>query len=178
MPPRVMTRSAGRPAFASRGGGTGGRVGREGRRVEIKALERKIAKKGKFSTDISRGLADDVAGEFFHGIAQKIAQKKVWNQVKIYDGLPNVSSSLNAITDHIIPMSKKKNARSVIAKLVFTASTYFIWQERNNRLFKSQEVSLSRLLTAFISFCPSKIITVQVQEDVEMMAFTHSLEVT
>ncbi|GJU75550.1 putative reverse transcriptase domain-containing protein [Tanacetum coccineum] len=33
MPPRVMTRSAGRPAAAPRGGGTGGRVGREGRRV-------------------------------------------------------------------------------------------------------------------------------------------------
>ncbi|GJY54344.1 putative reverse transcriptase domain-containing protein [Tanacetum coccineum] len=33
MPPRVMTRSAGRPAAASRGGGTGKRVGSEGRRV-------------------------------------------------------------------------------------------------------------------------------------------------
>ncbi|GKB57928.1 hypothetical protein Tco_0914114 [Tanacetum coccineum] len=33
MPTRVMTRTAGRPAAAPRGGGTGGRVGREGRRV-------------------------------------------------------------------------------------------------------------------------------------------------
>ncbi|GJW31376.1 putative reverse transcriptase domain-containing protein [Tanacetum coccineum] len=33
MSPRVMTRSAGRPAAASRGGGTGRRVGSEGRRV-------------------------------------------------------------------------------------------------------------------------------------------------
>ncbi|GJZ36625.1 putative reverse transcriptase domain-containing protein [Tanacetum coccineum] len=33
MPPRVMTRSAGRPAATPRGGGTGGRVGRGGRRV-------------------------------------------------------------------------------------------------------------------------------------------------
>ncbi|GJZ71850.1 hypothetical protein Tco_0635701 [Tanacetum coccineum] len=32
MPPRVMTRSAGWPAAVPRGGGTGGRVGREGRR--------------------------------------------------------------------------------------------------------------------------------------------------
>ncbi|GJZ05303.1 hypothetical protein Tco_0538578 [Tanacetum coccineum] len=42
----------------------------------------------------------------------------VWSHVKIYAGLPMVSVSLSAITDHIIPMSKKKNARSVIAKLV------------------------------------------------------------
>ncbi|GJW86581.1 putative reverse transcriptase domain-containing protein [Tanacetum coccineum] len=33
MSPRVMTRSVGRPAAAPRGGGTGGRVGRGGRRV-------------------------------------------------------------------------------------------------------------------------------------------------
>nr|GEX61127.1 putative reverse transcriptase domain-containing protein [Tanacetum cinerariifolium]GEZ24146.1 putative reverse transcriptase domain-containing protein [Tanacetum cinerariifolium] len=33
MPSRVMTRSAGRPAATPRGGGTGGRVGREGKRV-------------------------------------------------------------------------------------------------------------------------------------------------
>ncbi|GJR00269.1 putative reverse transcriptase domain-containing protein [Tanacetum coccineum] len=33
MPPRVMTRSAGWPAAAPQGGGTGGRVGRGGRRV-------------------------------------------------------------------------------------------------------------------------------------------------
>ncbi|GKE41588.1 hypothetical protein Tco_1468872 [Tanacetum coccineum] len=31
MPPRVMTRSAGRPVAESRGGGTGVRVGRGGR---------------------------------------------------------------------------------------------------------------------------------------------------
>ncbi|GKG03856.1 hypothetical protein Tco_0314243, partial [Tanacetum coccineum] len=65
----------------------------------------------------------------------------VWSHVKIYAGLPTVSVSLSCITDHIIPMSKKKNARSVIAKLVFAAASYFIWQERNNRLFKNQKRS-------------------------------------
>ncbi|GKA14059.1 hypothetical protein Tco_0693705 [Tanacetum coccineum] len=33
MPPRMMTQSAGRPAAASRGGGTGGRAGRGGGRT-------------------------------------------------------------------------------------------------------------------------------------------------
>ncbi|GKC89764.1 hypothetical protein Tco_1150413 [Tanacetum coccineum] len=48
---------------------------------------------------------------------------EVWIQVKIYAGLPYVSASLNAITDHIIPMSKKKNARSVTAKLALRGPT-------------------------------------------------------
>ncbi|GKE54861.1 hypothetical protein Tco_1490017, partial [Tanacetum coccineum] len=46
MPPRVMTRSAGRPASAPRGGGTGGRVGREGRRVR-EPWRRKIEPTGE-----------------------------------------------------------------------------------------------------------------------------------
>ncbi|GJU63564.1 reverse transcriptase domain-containing protein [Tanacetum coccineum] len=65
----------------------------------------------------------------------------VWNHVKVFAGLPMLATSLNAIIDHIIPMSKKKNARSVIAKLLCAASSYFIWQEQNNRLFKSQKRS-------------------------------------
>ncbi|GJX51866.1 hypothetical protein Tco_0278711 [Tanacetum coccineum] len=40
-----------------------------------------------------------------------VTQPEVWSHVKIYAGLPMVSVSLSAITDHIIPMSKKKNAR-------------------------------------------------------------------
>ncbi|GJV66621.1 iron-sulfur assembly protein IscA-like protein 1, mitochondrial [Tanacetum coccineum] len=97
----------------------------------------------------------------------------VWNQVKIYAGLPNVSSSLNAITDHIIPMSKKKNARSVIAKLVFAASTYFIWQERNNRLFKSQKRSHSQIIECIISTVRLKLLTCKFKRTKNMMSFTH-----
>ncbi|GKD70893.1 hypothetical protein Tco_1324983 [Tanacetum coccineum] len=37
MPPRMMTRSAGRPAAASRGGGTGGRAGRGGGRTRSRS---------------------------------------------------------------------------------------------------------------------------------------------
>ncbi|GKD88720.1 hypothetical protein Tco_1364227 [Tanacetum coccineum] len=48
------------------------------------------------------------------------------NHIKIYAGTPRVAASLNAIIDHIIPMSKKKTTRSMIAKLVFAASTYII----------------------------------------------------
>ncbi|GKC00440.1 hypothetical protein Tco_0986576 [Tanacetum coccineum] len=46
MPPRVMTQSVGRPAAAPRGGETGGRVGREGRRVR-EPRRRKIEPTGE-----------------------------------------------------------------------------------------------------------------------------------
>ncbi|GJZ86852.1 putative reverse transcriptase domain, reverse transcriptase zinc-binding domain protein [Tanacetum coccineum] len=55
----------------------------------------------------------------------------VWNYMKVFAGLLKVSSSLDSIVDYIIPISKRRSARGIIAKLVFAASTYFIWQERN-----------------------------------------------
>ncbi|GJR35283.1 hypothetical protein Tco_1210967 [Tanacetum coccineum] len=71
--------------------------------------------------------------------------EQVWNHMKIYAGTPKMAASLNAIIDHIIPMSKKKTIRSVIVKLVFAASTYFIWQERNYWLFKNQKRSPNQI---------------------------------
>ncbi|GJS38908.1 copia protein [Tanacetum coccineum] len=53
-----------------------------------------------------------------------LRQWDVWNHMKIYAGTPRVAASLNVIIDHIIPMSKKKTTRSVIAKLVFAASSF------------------------------------------------------
>ncbi|GJY15198.1 hypothetical protein Tco_0385620 [Tanacetum coccineum] len=52
--------------------------------------------------------------------------------------MPRVSSSLDDIVDVIIALPKKRSVRGIITRLVFAASTYFIWQERNSRLFKSQ----------------------------------------
>nr|GEZ69781.1 hypothetical protein [Tanacetum cinerariifolium] len=46
MPSRVMTRSAGRPAATPRGGGTGGRIGREGKRVR-EPRRRKVKPNGE-----------------------------------------------------------------------------------------------------------------------------------
>ncbi|GJV06019.1 hypothetical protein Tco_1343675 [Tanacetum coccineum] len=48
---------------------------------------------------------------------------------KTYAGIPNARANLDSIISLLIPLSKKRSARSVIAKLVFAASSYFIWQE-------------------------------------------------
>nr|GEX49131.1 reverse transcriptase domain, reverse transcriptase zinc-binding domain protein [Tanacetum cinerariifolium] len=47
-------------------------------------------------------------------------------------GMPNIPSDLNSIVDFLIPLAKMQLARSVIAKLVFAASCYFICQMHNN----------------------------------------------
>ncbi|GJZ64904.1 hypothetical protein Tco_0621600 [Tanacetum coccineum] len=47
--------------------------------------------------------------------------------------MPNVLVSLSLIVDFLTPLASKRTAISVTVKLVFAASCYFIWQERNNR---------------------------------------------
>ncbi|GJZ03194.1 hypothetical protein Tco_0521155 [Tanacetum coccineum] len=64
---------------------------------------------------------------------------KVWNHMKLYASVSQISSSLSSIVDYLIPISKRRSARGIIAKLVFVASTYYIWKERNSRLFKNQK---------------------------------------
>nr|GFD37396.1 hypothetical protein [Tanacetum cinerariifolium] len=59
--------------------------------------------------------------------------------MKVYAGIPHVSSSVDLIVDVLMPISKRRSARGIIAKLVFVASTYFIWQEMSGRLFKNQK---------------------------------------
>ncbi|GJV05004.1 hypothetical protein Tco_1338573 [Tanacetum coccineum] len=51
--------------------------------------------------------------------------------------LPNSSHVFSQILLEVSPFAKRKSSRSVIAKLVLAASAYFLWQERNWRLFKN-----------------------------------------
>nr|GEV14518.1 hypothetical protein [Tanacetum cinerariifolium] len=63
----------------------------------------------------------------------------VWRNMKLLAGLPNSSDVFNQILMKVITFSKKKSPKSVIAKLVLAASAYFLWQERNWRLFKKNK---------------------------------------
>ncbi|GJV94173.1 hypothetical protein Tco_1541986 [Tanacetum coccineum] len=83
----------------------------------------------------------------------------VWDHLKTYAGLPNSSASLDSIVDMLIPISKKKSARSVIAKLVFAASSYFIWQERNSRLFKNKRRCKDQLIEVIMTMVRLKLLT-------------------
>nr|GEY27449.1 hypothetical protein [Tanacetum cinerariifolium]GEY36830.1 hypothetical protein [Tanacetum cinerariifolium] len=59
----------------------------------------------------------------------------------------------------LVPISKKCSARSVIAKLVFAACSYFIWQERNYRLFKKWERSKEQFLELIMSIVRLKLLS-------------------
>ncbi|XP_022040211.1 uncharacterized protein LOC110942755 [Helianthus annuus] len=63
---------------------------------------------------------------------------QVWYGVRGKAGMSNVDPKISAIVEWLLLRSKSKSAGCLISKLVVAASTYVIWQERNDRLFKNQ----------------------------------------
>nr|XP_043629972.1 uncharacterized protein LOC122601272 [Erigeron canadensis] len=60
---------------------------------------------------------------------------QVWDAVKSDANMPSTSGSWNNITAWLIALAKSRSIIHVISRLVVAATAYFIWQERNNRMF-------------------------------------------
>ncbi|GKE33759.1 putative reverse transcriptase domain, reverse transcriptase zinc-binding domain protein [Tanacetum coccineum] len=60
----------------------------------------------------------------------------VWLYVRHLADMDNIQPIFHNIVAHLQPMAKKRTTQSIIGKLIFAATSYFIWNERNNRLFK------------------------------------------
>ncbi|GJW03133.1 homeodomain-like protein [Tanacetum coccineum] len=57
----------------------------------------------------------------------------------------NLLRFLQDIILYLLPMGNKMTAKSVFGKLILEASVYFIWMERNNRIFKNTRRSLEEI---------------------------------
>nr|GEV36329.1 reverse transcriptase zinc-binding domain-containing protein [Tanacetum cinerariifolium] len=66
--------------------------------------------------------------------------------------LGNVSNSWAQIISSMVNMPAKKTIWSVVQRLVLEASVYFIWQERNFRLFRNGERSEDVLFKFIFEF--------------------------
>nr|XP_043629997.1 uncharacterized protein LOC122601296 [Erigeron canadensis] len=62
--------------------------------------------------------------------------KAVWNAVKGYASMQAVSNSWGDITNWMIVRSKSRSLSNVVGRLIVAATAYFIWHERNNRMFE------------------------------------------
>nr|GEX76525.1 hypothetical protein [Tanacetum cinerariifolium] len=67
--------------------------------------------------------------------------QQVWSCVQQIAGLTGAGPSLASIITHLLPISKRKSSNSCIGKLVVAAVAYFIWHERNSRMFNKDALS-------------------------------------
>ncbi|GJS81519.1 hypothetical protein Tco_0748060 [Tanacetum coccineum] len=83
----------------------------------------------------------------------------VWDHIKKLAGLDRVVHDVYAIIHHIGPKAKRRSSHIVIAKLVVVASAYFIWQERNWRLFKKMKRIVNQVIECIKSVVRLKLLS-------------------
>ncbi|GJZ42691.1 zinc knuckle CX2CX4HX4C containing protein [Tanacetum coccineum] len=98
---------------------------------------------------------------------------RVWEHMKNFMCIPNIPVDLNAIVDLLIPLAKSRSIRSVICKLVFAAPCYFIWQERNHRLFTNTKRSQDQIIEMIKSNVRLKLLTCSFKKKMNVMLLLH-----
>ncbi|KAJ0463265.1 putative reverse transcriptase zinc-binding domain-containing protein [Helianthus annuus] len=87
---------------------------------------------------------------------------QVWNQVKDMAYMENVNASWISIMDWLEQNACSKSAQSIVSKMVVAASTYFIWQERNNRLFSQRQRSAAMIANVILHTVRLKLLSFKV----------------
>ncbi|GJR25721.1 hypothetical protein Tco_1101953 [Tanacetum coccineum] len=83
----------------------------------------------------------------------------VWDYMKSFAALPYSNEVFQQILLEVIPFSKRKSPKSVVAKLVLAASAYFIWQERNWRLYKKNKRTVQQVRECIYSTVRLKLLS-------------------
>ncbi|GKC78529.1 hypothetical protein Tco_1129303 [Tanacetum coccineum] len=83
----------------------------------------------------------------------------VWSRMEVKAGLGRFSHNIYDIVNHFGGIARRKNTHVVIAKLVVAASAYFIWKERNWRLFKKSKRSIDQVVSCISSSVRMKLLS-------------------
>ncbi|GKE95588.1 hypothetical protein Tco_1580443 [Tanacetum coccineum] len=84
---------------------------------------------------------------------------QVWYFVSRLAGLEHVPPILEDIMICFHLMAAKRTFKNVVGKLLFAASSYYIWLERNNRLFKNTRRSPEELRDLIMVTVRLKLVT-------------------
>nr|GEX62575.1 hypothetical protein [Tanacetum cinerariifolium] len=83
----------------------------------------------------------------------------VWRKVRVMAGLPSANPSMDSIIHDILPFANRKSSKSVCSKLVLAAFAYFIWQERNNCLFRNERKSVDQVVECILNSVRLKLVS-------------------
>ncbi|XP_076956401.1 uncharacterized protein LOC143631562 [Bidens hawaiensis] len=86
---------------------------------------------------------------------------QVWNQMRPMFDMDHVDSSWNNIVDYMVSQANNLSASAIIEKIGVAACSYFIWQERNSRLFTADRRTPCQLREVIMKIITFKIITLK-----------------
>nr|GEV40701.1 reverse transcriptase domain, reverse transcriptase zinc-binding domain protein [Tanacetum cinerariifolium] len=100
----------------------------------------------------------------------KAVVHRVWCIVRTFAGMDRVPPRIDDIVDRLRPMAAKRTIKSIVGKLILAATAYFIWSERNNRLFKNVRKSPEELKDLMMVVVRLKLTTFRFKNKVEVMS--------
>nr|GFB14051.1 hypothetical protein [Tanacetum cinerariifolium] len=111
------------------------------------------------AANVSYALCELQEDSHDHLFFECMFSTQVWRKVRVMAGLPSANPSMDSIIHDILPFASRKNSKSVCSKLVLAASAYFIWQERNNRLFRNERRSVDQVAECILNSAPLKLVS-------------------
>ncbi|GJT85212.1 hypothetical protein Tco_1066929 [Tanacetum coccineum] len=102
--------------------------------------------------------------------------QQIWMHLKKLVGRSNSGYTFDSIMTLLLPVAKRKASKSTIGKLVIAAAAYFIWQERNRRLFKNTKRSAKDVIECVMSFVRMKLFSCHFKKSKDGLAFARLWE--
>ncbi|XP_071739234.1 uncharacterized protein [Rutidosis leptorrhynchoides] len=90
---------------------------------------------------------------------------QVWTHAR--SRIQLLSENWKNVTSILGQFPHKKSAKCIVAKLLFGASVYFIWQERNCRLFKKKARSCDQLMEIIFSTVRLKLMSIRWKDSIQ-----------
>ncbi|GJU15267.1 hypothetical protein Tco_1143233 [Tanacetum coccineum] len=104
-------------------------------------------------------LCDLVPDSHDHLFFECAFSSQVWSKVHVLCCMDSIPPWLIDVTTFITFISKGKMAVSILSRLVLAATSYYIWLERNERLFKKKTSSPDQIVDVIISMVRLKLVT-------------------
>ncbi|GJY45630.1 putative RNA-directed DNA polymerase, eukaryota, reverse transcriptase zinc-binding domain protein [Tanacetum coccineum] len=85
------------------------------------------------------------AWEAIHIRGSSITWNQVWNNIRHLAKMEQVQLVLHDIVNYLQPIANNRMASSIIGRLIFASSSYYIWLELNSRIFKKVKKSMDEI---------------------------------
>ncbi|GJR41737.1 putative RNA-directed DNA polymerase [Tanacetum coccineum] len=104
-------------------------------------------------------LCDLVPDSHDHLFFECSFSSQVWSKVRVLCGMDAIPPHLSDVVAFIVPLSKGKTVVSIISRIVVAATSYYIWLERNGRLFKKKTSTPGQIVDVIFSTVRLKLVT-------------------
>ncbi|GJW90582.1 reverse transcriptase zinc-binding domain-containing protein [Tanacetum coccineum] len=90
--------------------------------------------------------------------------EKIWYSLKVKMGRTYYNNELKSIMTSLSQTKVNKNIGKVIARIALAAAVYFIWQERNWRIFKQEDRSVEQILKIITDNIRLRLMSLKVKQ--------------